>query len=174
MPATKSSSAAAESAETGVSHAGEPVVTPHLRLPATANPAEGAAITARILAFKILGTEAFAGRRSCGLATADPFRTTRPLRTADAFRPGARPCIPTETGTAAETIGHRSIRIGNAQPVSGVVRPHIRSAESRVKVAETVAMEEAGIQENAAAEPIRPPSPTPATPQAPAAAEVKP
>jgi hypothetical protein len=60
MPTTESSSATAESPETGVTHTGESVVTPHLSLPATANPAEGAAIATRILAFKILGTEAFA------------------------------------------------------------------------------------------------------------------
>lgn len=47
----------AESSATRMSHAGEPMVTPHLRIRTAANSAEGTAIPARILAFKTLRAE---------------------------------------------------------------------------------------------------------------------
>ena len=140
------------------------MVASHLSFPSAANAAEGTAIAAGVLAFKTLGTEPLRRLRSrgWGACAAEPFRTTT-----------AKCCISPHSSSAAETIRHRSICIGNAQPVRRIVRPYIRPAETRMKVAKAVAMEEAGIQNNAAAKPVRPPPPTKPTPQAPSAAKVK-
>jgi len=93
-----------ESASTRMSHAGEAVVAPHLGLAAAANAAEGAAITAGILLFKTLRTEALSRWGSFGsrLAATEPFRTA----------PGRR--IPAESRGAAKTTRHGSIGIRNA------------------------------------------------------------
>jgi len=124
-----------------MSHAGHPVVAPHLGFSATANSTEGAAIAARILALESLATEALSrlSSRGWGLGrpSAEPSRTTANRR------------IPPESrSSAAKTIRHRSIGIRNTQPVTGIVRPYIPAAEPRMKIAETEAMEEADIQEN--------------------------
>ena len=50
--------ATAESAGARMSHAGVPVVAPHLGFGTTANAAEGTAIATRILPFKTLAAEA--------------------------------------------------------------------------------------------------------------------
>jgi len=154
------------------------VIAPHLCFPAAANSAEGAAIPGWVLAFKTLRTETLPRLGSLGLGCARAG-TLRPSAgrfrvAAESFGAAAKRGIPPDSRSSTKTIRHRSIGIRNTQPVSGIVRPYVRPAEPRMEVAKTEAMEEPGVQENAAAEPIRSPSPTePAAPQAPAAAEIK-
>jgi len=159
----EAATASTESAKARMSHAGESVVASHLGFSATANSTERTAVAARVLPLKTLAAETLPrlGPTALLCPATEPFRAT------------THGCIPTEpSSSTAKTTRYRSVRIRNTKPVAGIVRPHV-AAQSRMKVPETVAMEKARVQDNAASEPARSPSPTEPAPQPPAATQIK-
>src|ERR1700677_1825743 len=65
-----------------------------------------------------------------------------------------------------KTLRNSRVRIPYAKPVSWVVRPSAE-ANASISTAEAIAVEESGVDEKAAAKPVRSPSPTaPTTPTA--------
>ena len=105
-----------------------------------------------------------AASAACHRATAAESTASAACRRATAAEPSA----------AAKPIRHLLIGVGNTQPVSGIVHPYIGTAAEGGIIA-TVAepIEKVNVQNDAVAEPIRPPSPTEPSPQTPAAAEVE-
>lgn len=102
--AAEATTASTESAESGMTHAGEAVITAHLGFTAAANTAECTAITAGVLAFKTLGTETLLGLGSSRLScAAECFRTTT----------GCSRIASETRGRATKTAGHCSISIGD-------------------------------------------------------------
>src|SRR5579871_1801967 len=106
-------------------------------LSAIADSTECAMVT-RILAFKLRSSESGGGRRH-----RPPFGTSR-------FWPGGRRIEISRTAkvsyalrrSSPKAILHFAIRIGNAQPMIGVVRPHVVIAQlAAMKIMEAVAMQ---------------------------------
>lgn len=112
------------------------------------------AVTARPGALlEALASEALPGREALGACAGGPL--------------GSR----ADSAVTCKPLSHLAVRIGDAEPVRGIVRPNRVAQPASTEIPETVTVKKGMVDENITGVPIRVPSPAAPSPAAPSPEE---